>query len=277
MSETAVRRAVVTTPRRAGREEELRARSVAEELGMPFLLREERSYEAVLQEAASLGWECDAVLVAGRESLQLVTGRGVFRYHPGIGVNRIRQLRKGRSDWLVEAMGLRPGDRVLDATLGLGSDLLVVSFVVGEAGRAVGLESQPLLAYLVKEGTRRYVHERPEVTQALRRMEVVCARYQEYLASAPSKSFDVVYFDPMFSEPVLESSQMIPIRLLANPEPLEEAAFKEACRVARRRVVVKDRSDGPYTRSGWFDAVMGSPKSKIAYCVAELSAHDSTE
>lgn len=271
MSAPAVRTAVVTTPRRAGKDAERRAQAVAGELGMPFVPREERSLGEVLRQAEALGRPCDAVLVAGGERLQLVTAAGTFHYHPGIGVNRIRQLAKGRRDWLAQALGLRPGDTVLDATLGLGSDLLVASFVVGPGGRAVGLESQPLLAYMVREGTRRYVHERPEVTEALRRIEVVCAPYQEYLAAAPSKSFDVVYFDPMFEEPVAESSQMAPIRLLANPEPLERAAFDLARRVARRRVVVKDRADGPYVRSGWFDAVLGSPKSRIAYCVAELS------
>ncbi len=275
MSAPAIRTAAVTTPRRAGKQAEQRARAVAAELGMPFVPREERSLDEVLREAESLGRPCQAVLVAGGDRLQLVTAAGTFHYHPGIGVNRIRQLTKGRRDWLVEAMGLRPGDSVLDATLGLGSDLLVASFVVGEKGRVVGLESQPLLAYLVREGVRSYVHERPDVTEALRRIEVVCTSYQEYLAAAPSKSFDVVYFDPMFEEPVAQSSQMAPIRLLANPEPLGRAAFDEARRVARRRVVLKDRAGGPYTRSGWFDAVLGSPKSRIAYCVAELSALDS--
>lgn len=269
-----MRGAVVTTSRRPSEAEELRARRVAKELGAPFLPREESSVAGVLQHARKLGWSCDGVLVAGKEALQLFTEAGTFRYHPGMGVNRIRQLIKGRSDWMVEAMDLRPGDSVLDATLGLGSDLLVASFIVGEEGRAVGLESQPLLAFMVREGMRTYAHERAEVTRALRRIEVVCTPYQRYLASAPSGAFDVVYFDPMFTEPVLESQHMVPIRHLANPEPLSEASFREALRVAKRRVVVKDRSGGPYVRSGWFDAVMGSPKSKIAYCVAELSADD---
>lgn len=254
---------IVTTARKASEHDVQRAHALARAHALSYQERGDASIETLAPDG-------DPVLVVGGNGLTLYFQGHTFRYHPGMGVNRIRGLRLGRPDWMVEAMALRPGDHLLDATLGLGSDLLVGSYVVGDQGRAVGLESQSLLALVVEEGMRTYVHDVDDVTRALRRIEVVHTPYQAYLAEAPSKTFDVVYFDPMFVDPVEQSRHMIPIRLLANPEPLDDVSLEQACRVARRCVVVKDRSDGPYVQSGRFDRVVGGANSRIAYGIIEV-------
>jgi len=40
--------------------------------------------------------------------------------------------------------------------------------------------------------------------------------------------------------------------------------------VARRRVVVKDRKDGPHATGGFFDEVIGGAKSRIAFCIKRV-------
>lgn len=254
--------AIVTTSRKAAPSLVAQARSLAALHGLPFVERHDLRIDQLARD--------QAVLVVGGEGILLHARGTTFRYHPGMAVNRIRTMRQGRRDWMVAAMELREGDHVLDATLGLGSDLLVASYVVGGAGRAVGLESEALLALVVRAGMATYVHSVAEVTAALRRIEVLHARYEEYLTALPARSFDVVYFDPMFQEPVEESRHMEPLRALANPTPLHPSALDLARRVARRRVVVKDRSDGPYVSSGWFDRVVGGPRSRIAYGVIDV-------
>ena len=258
---------VVTTGRRATPDDIRRAERLAAAYGLPYVPRGAASIDRLAAESG-------AVLVVGGDGVVLYMRGHTFRYHPGMGVSRIRMLRQGRQDWMVEAMGLRPGDHLLDATLGIGSDLLVGSFVVGEGGRAVGLESEPLLALVVREGMASYVHPVHAVTEALRRIEVVAMPYQRYLEACPPGSFDVVYFDPLFDEPVPESRHMEPLRALANPEPLSRASLEAARRAARRRVVVKDRRDGPYVRSGWFHRVVGGPRSRIAFCILEVGGGD---
>src|SRR5690606_3686381 len=115
------------------------------------------------------------------------------------------------------------------------------AFVAGPEGKVVALESQPVIAALVEHGMRTYVTDRAEPTEAMRSVEVVCADYRDYLPRLPDKSFDIVMFDPMFGATGRESSAMRALRRLANPAPLEPESVKEAVRVARRAVLLKER------------------------------------
>lgn len=254
---------IMTTGRKSALADVERAISVSRTYGFTFRPREGKALHHIAADG-------EPVIVLGGDGFTLHWQDQIFRYHPGMGVNRLRMIRQGRRDWMVEAMSLKEGDHLLDATLGIGSDLLVGSYVVGDSGRAVGLESQPLLAFIVQEGIRSYAHPVTAVTEALQRIEVVHSSYQQYLAASFPKSFDVVYFDPMFAEPVMESNHMVPLRRLANSEKLTRQWVDEACRVARRVVVVKDRRDGPYIQSGWFDRVVGGTRSRIAYGIIDV-------
>ena len=102
---------------------------------------------------------------------------------------------------------------------------------------------------------------------ALRRIRAVRADHAAYLAAMPDKSVDIVYFDPMFRLPIAESSGLEPLRNVANPAALSEAAVREARRVARRIVVLKENRDsGEFERLG-FEWVKPKKTSKIAYGV----------
>jgi len=169
---------------------------------------------------------------------------------------------------MIEAMGLGPGDSLLDCTLGMASDAVVASLVVGEEGRIVGLESVPALAALVACGLKTYA-KRPELAAAMRRIQVERAVAGDYLRECPAASYDVVYFDPMFDRPVEESAGIRPLREVADPSPLTLEDLLQARRTARRRVVVKERRDGPLTRQGVFDRVVGARRSRVVYGVLE--------
>ncbi|MBO2520391.1 MAG: hypothetical protein CW345_01080 [Firmicutes bacterium] len=262
--------AVVTTGRKLREEDVARADRLAREWGLVYLPRRQRPVAALEEEAKGLGVPRGAVLVVEADGLTLHVEGVRFRYHPGMGLSRLRRVLRGEDDWMLRAMDLREGDAVLDATMGLASDLLVASHAVGQSGRAVGVESEGLIALVVKEGLSSYSDPDPRVVSAMRRIQVVRARYEEYLAALPARSFDVVYFDPMFRRPVEESDQIAPLRALANPAPLDPAALREALRVARRRVVVKDRKDGPHATGGFFDEVIGGAKSRIAFCIKRV-------
>jgi 16S rRNA (guanine1516-N2)-methyltransferase len=141
-------------------------------------------------------------------------------------------------DPMLEAAGLRPGDEVLDATLGLGADALVAAAACGPGGRVVGLEASPTLAAWVAEGLRRLDAE------PARRIEVRSGDHAAHLAALPAASFDVVLFDPMFRHGREAPGGFDLVRRLADPRPLEAAALAAARRVARRWVVVKDGAPG---------------------------------
>ncbi|MBO8140984.1 MAG: class I SAM-dependent methyltransferase [Firmicutes bacterium] len=246
---------VVTTSRQATPEQERLARELAARLGLEF--RQRRG--AWRQLGAS------AALVVTRERLVIQSPAGEIFFHPGMARPRIRQLERGKPDVMVEAMDLGPKDSVLDCTLGLGADAIVASYVVGEAGRVVGLETVPVLAELVRRGFREHDPGHAGTRAAMRRIEVVTADFRDYLAQLPAGSFDVVYFDPMFRDPVMESASMRPWRELACHRPLSPEDIALARRVARRRVVVKERACSPVFEELGLSTVTGGRRSRVAY------------
>ena len=165
-----------------------------------------------------------------------------LRFHGGLGVVRIRRLLSGDHDVMVSALDLRPGDRVLDATAGLCADALVAAHAVGDGGEVVACEASPLLAELLAFGAAHPPGD-PPVAAACARLRIVAAEHLAFLRAQPDRSFDQVYFDPMFRRPTGAALDFARLRDLADPRPLERAALEEARRVARRRVVVRDRRE----------------------------------
>ncbi len=188
-----------------------------------------------------------------------------YFYHPGMARRRVRNVAKGMGDPMVTAMSLRVGDRVLDCTLGRGTDATIASLVVGEEGRVVGVESVPVVAALTEQGLKTFDSGVGEVNQAMARIEVVCADNADYLAAAEPSSFDVVYFDPLFDRPVEASSAMVPLRALADARALTREVLDLARRVARRWVVVKQRRDSPLWQDMVPEGIVRGHHSSIEY------------
>lgn len=190
-----------------------------------------------------------------------------YFYHPGMAKRRVRNIQQGMGDPMVSAMRLEEGDRVLDCTLGRGTDAIVASYVVGESGKVVGLESVRVIAAMTEHGLRTFRTGVDELDQAMRRIEVVWADNADYLRRAEEKSFDVVYFDPLFHKPVEGSSAMVPLRKLADKRPLSAEALERALAIARRCVVVKQRRGTPLWRELEPDETVAGKRSSIEYGV----------
>ena len=148
----------------------------------------------------------------------------------------------GKDDSLARAMELTPGESVLDCTCGLGADAILAAHMVGNDGRVCALEASAPLALLVGEGMASYTLEHPEeLTQAMRRIEVRHADFAHALRQAEESTWDVVYFDPMFNETIDAATGLDLVRRLGHSGIPSPADLDQARRVARRRVVMKDR------------------------------------
>ncbi|MCS7464452.1 class I SAM-dependent methyltransferase [Paenibacillus doosanensis] len=190
-------------------------------------------------------------------------------FHPSTAAIRVKRLLNGESDTLLEMAGVRPGDRILDCTAGLGSDAVTLSFAAGQSGQVTALESSPLPFLLLQQGLGEYVSDIPGMTDAMRRIRVLHEEHLDFLRRQDAKSFDVVYFDPMFRKPIHESNSIRSIRQLADARALTEEAVHEARRAARRAVVMKEHRDsGEFARLGF--AELHRSTSKIAYGVIRL-------
>ncbi|MBM7094262.1 class I SAM-dependent methyltransferase [Bacillus sp. H-16] len=167
-----------------------------------------------------------------------------FFYHPNSAMFRAKSYLKTKKDPFINACGLKNGMSVADMTLGLGSDTVLASLVVGKTGKVFGTEANPVISYILKEGLRTYQTNHDLINQAMRRIKVMNRHHLDWLAEQPDSSVDVVYFDPMFEEDVKGSPGILPLKHLALSSPADGSSFlkvlSEAKRVAKVRVVLKD-------------------------------------
>lgn len=185
-----------------------------------------------------------AALVVGPQWLRLVYKGREYEFHPNMTRHRLSSLMAGGADRFIDAAGLRPGDQVLDCTCGLGTDAVIAAHAVAKAGVVQALEASAILAAIVRHGLQAYQSDDEALIAAMRRVTVIHAHAEEYLALQDTNSWDVVYFDPMFPATFTEAKGLDLVRLLASPELPDHAVIAEARRVATRCVVVKDHAPG---------------------------------
>ncbi|HEY3396755.1 MAG TPA: class I SAM-dependent methyltransferase [Armatimonadota bacterium] len=255
----------MTTSRKVGTAHHAEARLWAERLQTEVVPRADLSLPALLASAGATG-----VLVVGGDRVTYHEPRRelVYFFHPGMARRRLRNYTAGRGDPMLTAMRLQAGDTVLDCTLGRGTDATLAAHVAGPTGRVVGLEKMPVLAWMTIDGLQHYEIDDRLTREAMRRVEAHCADYAEALPRQETDSFEVVYFDPLFDQPVAGASGMVPLRQLASDEPVTVAALEEARRVARRCVVIKQRVGTPLWAQLPFPLTLVSGgKSNIEYGV----------
>ncbi|MGM7701375.1 class I SAM-dependent methyltransferase [Pseudalkalibacillus sp. Hm43] len=227
---------IITTGGKAKIELKHRAKEVGNELGIPYVDRQDRSIDKMMDLVE------DGIIVVRRERFLFYpkgSSSPVF-FHPNSSLFRIKRLMRGEDDPLVRNARLREGMSILDCTLGWASDSIVASFVVGKNGKVVGIEGSSTIALLTTLGLKVYEDENPLIYEAMRRVEVKEGDHLDYLRQCQTDSFDVVYFDPMFEETIVTSDGIAPLKDFAVYEPISEEIIEEAKRVARERVVLKD-------------------------------------
>ncbi|BFH13486.1 class I SAM-dependent methyltransferase [Paenibacillus melissococcoides] len=260
---------IVTTGDKTSPHIRERARKMAEMFGHRFVERR-RCTLATLRNRYG---DDEFIVYRNKDVRYTKLGLTELIYHPSMAYVRIKRLLAGEGDTMIAASRAQPGDEVLDCTAGLGSDALVFSHVVGEAGRVTALESEQALFTLLHEGLLLYESSIQSVNEAMRRIALKQANHVEWLRGLPDRSVDIVYFDPMFREPVKESASIDPLRALANPGAVKPEAIREACRVARKTVVMKElRGSEEFGRLG-FERLVHTG-TKLAYGVIDIAGNN---
>ncbi|WP_088072943.1 class I SAM-dependent methyltransferase [Gottfriedia luciferensis] len=212
------------------------AEKIALDLDGKLILRKELSIEELYAK-----WK-QPILILGKNRLEWYENDKVIPYffHPNSSVFRIRRLMKGEHDPFCDACLLNRGDSLLDCTLGMASDSIVASYVVGDQGKVVGLEKNRIIAYLTSSGLKTNKQNIKNWSDIINNIEVVNIDYKNYLRSLPDQAFDIVYFDPMFEKNIEASTGIAALKNLASYDDLSDEVMNEAKRVAKKRVVIKD-------------------------------------
>ncbi|MEW9049919.1 MAG: class I SAM-dependent methyltransferase [Neobacillus sp.] len=226
----------VTTAGRTNEQMIKKAYETAKILGVEYIPRQKKSIHSI-----QLAFHSDC-LVVGKERLELflIGSEEPFFFHPNSAMFRIKRLLNGEHDPFADAVNLSEGMSFLDCTLGLAADSIVASYLVGKEGKVIGIEAQKYISYLVTEGLKTWDSGLESMNAAMARVHVINDNAQDYLKHLPDESFDCVYFDPMFGEPIIESNGISTLSNLAMHESLNNEMINEALRVARKRVVLKD-------------------------------------
>jgi 16S rRNA (guanine1516-N2)-methyltransferase len=252
----------VTTSHRPSPVQVSLATKLSDELSVPFIPRNDLSIETMISNAGVIG-----MMVVSAQRISFSTGISEFFFHPGLARLRINELKNGKTDQMIQAMSLGAGDTLLDCTLGLGTDTIVASYVSGTSGRVTGIESSLLIATIVGHGLKTYRNE--DINQAMQRVEVTHSDHKDYLAGLPARSYDVVYFDPMFRTPRKKSPAMDAMRAIANPDPIDCESIALALKVCNRRVVMKERRwSKEFERLG-FKEIRGGRYAPVVYGVMD--------
>ncbi|TGE31261.1 class I SAM-dependent methyltransferase [Desulfosporosinus sp. Sb-LF] len=218
-------------------------------------------------------------LTISRRGVCLSIGSERLSFHPSMALIRLINLQRGGTDRYLEATQLNAGDSLIDATLGLGTDALIGAWAVGNMGSVLALEQSPVLAALVRDGLNHFseiIHNPKNVdkqnswaalVEASRQIQVHWGDHGKILANIPSNSVDVVYFDPMFRHTLEQSGSIQPLHQWSDHSPLHHEAVIEACRIARHRVVLKERKNSTEFRRLGFETLLGGRYSPIDYGV----------
>lgn len=260
---------IVTTSQAPAQELLAYAEALAKELNAPFIHRREMSVRKLMARYGGAH-----ILVATEQELRLYERDSMDKplvYHPSMALPKLKGMLQGNEEALIRYSGCQPGDVVLDCTAGLCSDSLVFSLAAGADGKVIALESEQLLYIVVREGLAQYKVNVQEIEQAMRRIELKLADHERYLASLPDNSVDIVYFDPMFRQPLHESSAIGAIRSMANKHALTELTIAEAKRVARKCVMLKEHSMSEEFERLGFTRCQEARGQRIAYGVIARS------
>lgn len=227
---------IITTVRKGADQLLEKAVDFSQKLACRFVVRSEYSVQDLVDQ-----YQEDVLVVGkGRVTLYAKQGGEPFFYHPNSAMFRIKQFLKTRYDPLVETAGLTKGMTLLDCTMGLASDSLVAKLAVGKEGHVIGLEANPVLAAIVWHGLQTWQEGGSQMLAAMKEIEVVHAHHLDYLTSLEEDAVDVVYFDPMFEEHLSASTGIRGLKQFACHDDLSEETVKQAYRVCKSRIVLKD-------------------------------------
>lgn len=202
----------------------------------------------------------EPVLVLAARRADLYVQGKAYRASAGMAFLRLLRARRGEADPLIEVAALKRGERVLDATLGLGGDALLCAQATGEP--VVGLEASGLIAAFTQSGLVRLPRHGREPGQLVQVQE---ADHRAFLRAQPSGSFDVVLLDPMFRKAGDAGPLFELLRAHAEHRPLDEATLREAARVSRRGVLVKDSAPGWELRRLGLEPVLSRRSATICF------------
>lgn len=108
---------------------------------------------------------------------------------------RLKQANR-KNELLARACQVKPGQRILDATAGLGHDGLLLASL---GAQMTLLERHPIL-YVLLQASVQQAEAQPILKQIVENIQIIHVDAMDYLQNIAVKQFDLIYLDPMFPQ-----------------------------------------------------------------------------
>ncbi len=251
----------ITTAKRINDTQLKQVKILMGQFKLPFFARDKRSIKTLLARH-----DLTHLFVVESDHIYLTDGQERFFWHPNTAILKLKEQSGGP---LLKALAVRPTDDVLDCTMGLATDALLIANFLNGGGHVTALESNPYIAYLTQHGITSAPYQ--IIRQLASRITIINCDYRDYLPDLLENSVDVIYFDPMFRQTNNASTGISGLRKLANKAIVTRATIAMARRVARRRIVVKERFNSGVLSVLKPDHIVGERrKGRVVYGVFEI-------
>ncbi|MFW6120369.1 MAG: class I SAM-dependent methyltransferase [Petrotogales bacterium] len=225
---------VLTTSNRPNKDLEKSAKNLSSRYDIPYKSRNIAN-EKLKKE------ELDFIYVLDRNyQLKIWFRDSSFFFHPSTAKVRRKNILNGQNDNLIECINLKGNELILDTTFGLGSEALLMAHYLN-TGKVIGLESSVHIFRIVAHGLKNYPFKYQWISEAARHIVLLNRNFKNYIKKIASKSYDIVYCDPMFEVPQFRSDSINPLRYFADYQQLSREDIKEFIRIARKKIVLKSR------------------------------------
>ena len=259
----------ITTSLKSNPSDIILAKDIAKEYSFEYLKREIFSLDEILNISKSTCF----FLVKNKQLILVNKDKEELFFHPGTGSIRTKALERLEKDLLIDILGIKANDSVLDCTGGLASDSIVISYFL-ENGNLTTLEKSSELFLITKYGLKNYSKGSNKLRESFKRINLLNIDYklffEDLISNNIQEKFDSIYFDPMFENPVLESSGISKIRNYASYDILTKESIDKALKLAKKRVVVKIRNNNyNFIKTTKPNKISGGSHSRIRYAVFE--------
>ena len=216
---------IVTTNVKTTLEINDKAQKLADELSLKYIKRNKSTIKQLLEIAKG-------VIVVYKNKLSYFENDLEFFFHLDTTALKIKNSDR---EPLVEIIG-KEKQSILDCTMGLAGDSVLLSYY---GHNVTSIEKNKIIHLITSNGLKNYVCPSEKINKAMRKITTHNYDCIDYLKKSPANTFDIIYFDPMFSHNIRESKNLSGITPLADKNFPYEEFMKEANRVGKDKIIIK--------------------------------------
>lgn len=202
-----------------------RAKDIAKQLDLKFIERKKKTIKQLLE-------AFNGIVVVYKNKISYFQDNEELFFHLDTTALKIKN---NDNEPLIEIIG-KNQQSIVDCTMGLAGDSTILSYY---GHKVTAIEKNKIIHLITATGLNTFESSDEKINVAMRNIITYNTDSVDFLRNCKDNQYDVVYFDPMFTHNIAESTNLSAIETLAEHTfPIEEF-LNEAKRVAKRKIIIK--------------------------------------